>query len=108
MRGQYKLSEAHHNLGGSLRTPSLPRGQVPKSNEYTEIVGEVLCLKIERVTQRMAQISLRKLGCEWSLKEKESLSSRSVGSKCFQVTGVVNGAKGAQSSFYSPQKESAH
>jgi hypothetical protein len=39
-------------------------GQVPKSNEHTEIVGEVLCLKIERVTQIMAQISPSKFGFE--------------------------------------------
>jgi hypothetical protein len=44
--------------------PSLSRGQVPKTNEHTKIVDEVLYLKIERVTQRMAQISLKKFGCE--------------------------------------------
>jgi hypothetical protein len=27
-------------------------GQVPKSNEHTEVVGEVHCLKIEMVTQK--------------------------------------------------------
>jgi hypothetical protein len=70
-RGQYKLFEIHNNLGNSQRTPSLSRGQVCKSNEHTEVIGEVLCLKIERVTQRMAQISLRKLGLEWSLRERE-------------------------------------
>jgi hypothetical protein len=70
-RGQYKFSEAHHNLGGSWRTPNPSRGQVPKSKEKTEIVGDVPCLKIERVTQKMTQISLKKLRCEWSLKETE-------------------------------------
>jgi hypothetical protein len=34
------------------------------------------------------------------------LSSRSVGSKGFQVSGVAKRAKGAWASFYSPQKES--
>jgi hypothetical protein len=34
------------------------------------------------------------------------LSSRSVGSKCFQVSGVSNGVNGAWTSFYSPQKKS--
>jgi hypothetical protein len=52
------------NHGDSRRTCSPSRGQVPKSNEHMEIVGEVLCLKIERVTQRMVQIALRKLGLE--------------------------------------------
>jgi hypothetical protein len=64
MRGQYKLLEVHHNLGDSRRTPSPSKGQVPKRNEYTKIISEVLYMKIERVTQRMAQISLRKLGLE--------------------------------------------
>jgi hypothetical protein len=50
-RGQYKLSDVHHNLGDSRTTPSPYRGQVPKSNEHTEIVDEVLELKFERVTQ---------------------------------------------------------
>jgi hypothetical protein len=63
-RGQYKLSKVHHNLGDSRRTPSPSRGQITKSNEHTKIVGEVLCLKIERVTQKMAQICPRKLGLE--------------------------------------------
>jgi hypothetical protein len=52
MRGQYKLSEVHHNLGDSWITPSLFKGQVFNSNKHTEIVGEVFSLKIERVTQK--------------------------------------------------------
>jgi hypothetical protein len=32
------------------------------SNKHTEIVGEVLCLKIEWVTQELVQISPRRLG----------------------------------------------
>jgi hypothetical protein len=63
-RGQYNLFKVHHNLGGSQRTLSPYRGQVPKSNEHTEIVNEVFCLKIERVTHRMAETSLRKLGLQ--------------------------------------------
>jgi hypothetical protein len=39
---------------------------------------------------------------------RESLSSRSVGSKDFQVSAVAKRAKGAWASFYSPQKESSH
>jgi hypothetical protein len=42
----------HHNLGDSQRTPSPSRGQVFKSNKHTEIIDEVLSLKIERVTQK--------------------------------------------------------
>jgi hypothetical protein len=42
MRGQYKLSEVHHNLGDSQITPNPSRGQVPKRNEYIEIINEVL------------------------------------------------------------------
>jgi hypothetical protein len=48
---QYKLSEVHHNLDDSQTIPSPSRGQVPKCNEHTETVDEVLELKIERVTQ---------------------------------------------------------
>jgi hypothetical protein len=48
-RGQYKLAEVHHNIGDSKATPSLSRGQVPKSNEHMEIIDEVLELKIKRV-----------------------------------------------------------
>jgi hypothetical protein len=43
-RGQYKLSDANHNL---VRLGE----QISKSNEYTEIVGEVFEMKIEWVTQ---------------------------------------------------------
>jgi hypothetical protein len=50
-RGQYKLSEVHQKLGDSRTTPSPSRGQVPKNNEHTHIVDEVLELKLERVTQ---------------------------------------------------------
>jgi hypothetical protein len=32
------------------------------------------------------------------------LSSRSIGSKCFQVSGAANGVKGAWTSFYSPKR----
>jgi hypothetical protein len=106
-RGQYKLFEVHHNLGDSRTTPSPSRGQVSKSNGHTKIIGEVLSLKIERALKRMAQISLRKLGSEWSLKER-GLSSRNVGSMCFQNSGVANWVKEVWGSFYSPQKESFH
>jgi hypothetical protein len=51
MRGQYKLSEVYHNLGDSRTTHSPSRGQVPKSNEHTKIIDEVLELRVEWVTQ---------------------------------------------------------
>jgi hypothetical protein len=41
-------------------------------------------------------------------RRRESLSSRNIGSKCFQVSGVANGVKGVWASFYSPQKESSY
>jgi hypothetical protein len=69
-RGKYKVSEVHHNLGDSRTTPSPSRGQVPKINEHTEIVDEVLELKIERSLKSAAQISPRKLRFEWSLRER--------------------------------------
>jgi hypothetical protein len=50
--------------------PSPSRGQVPKSNDHTEIIDEVLCLKVEWVTQKVAQISPRKLKFEWSLRKR--------------------------------------
>jgi hypothetical protein len=49
--------------------PSPSRGQIPRSNEHTLIIDEVLELKIERVTQ-YAQISLRNLRFEWSWRER--------------------------------------
>jgi hypothetical protein len=63
-RGQHKLSEVNHNLGDSRTTPSPSRGRIPKSNEHMKLVDDVLELKIEWVTQRMAQISPRKPGLE--------------------------------------------
>jgi hypothetical protein len=44
MRGQYKLSGINYNL---VRLGE----QIPKSNEHTEIIGEVFEMKIEWVTQ---------------------------------------------------------
>jgi hypothetical protein len=70
MRGQYKLFEVHHNLGDSRTTPSLSRGQVPKRNKHTEIVDEVLIWRLSGSLKRKAQISHRKLGLEWSLRER--------------------------------------
>jgi hypothetical protein len=51
MRGQYKLSEVHHNLGDSQTITSPSRYRVPKRNEHMKIVGDVLELKIESVTK---------------------------------------------------------
>jgi hypothetical protein len=48
--------EGNTNILGSTTTfvthgqPILSRGQIPKSNEQTEIIDEVLELKIKRVT----------------------------------------------------------
>jgi hypothetical protein len=50
--------------------PSPSKGQIPKSNKHTEIVDEVLKLKIERVTQESTQISPKKLRFKWSLRER--------------------------------------
>jgi hypothetical protein len=51
-------------LGDEPLISEVVLSQVPKSNERTEIIGEVLYLKIMRVTHRMTQISLRKPGLE--------------------------------------------
>jgi hypothetical protein len=51
-RGWYKLFEIHNNLGDFRTTPSLSRGQIPKSNKHMEIIDEVFCLKILSVTQK--------------------------------------------------------
>jgi hypothetical protein len=64
MRGQYKLSEVYHNIGDSRTTPSRSREQVPKINEHTKIVDEVLASRLSGSLKRMAQISLRKIGLE--------------------------------------------
>jgi hypothetical protein len=58
------LGILHMILGDERLISEVVLSQVPKSNEHTEIIGEVLYLKIMRVTHRMAQISLRKPGLE--------------------------------------------
>jgi hypothetical protein len=56
-----------------------------------EIVGEVLCLKIEGSLKDWLKYLLQGLDLiEARERERESLSSRSFGSKCFQVNGVAN------------------
>jgi hypothetical protein len=72
------------------------RGQVFKSNEHTNIVHEVLCLKILRVTQKGGS------NLSWEAwigvkleREREVLSSRKVVLRCFQNSRVGNRVKGA-------------
>jgi hypothetical protein len=101
-RGQYKLSEVHHNLSDSRTTPSPSRGWIPKSNEHTKLVDEVLELKIEWVTQRMAQIFPRNLGLEWSLRERD-FKLKSVSQSVFQMNRVASWVKEAWGAFYTPQ-----
>jgi hypothetical protein len=103
-RGQYKLFEAHHNLSGSRRTPTLSRGQVSKSNEHTKIIGKVLCLKIEWVAQQKSLLWRLDLSED---RGRQSLSSRSFGSKDFQVNWVAKWVEGAETPFYWPHRESA-
>jgi hypothetical protein len=110
MRGQYKLFNAHHNLCGSWRIPSRSSGWILKSNKHTEIVGEVFCLKIERSLRISSNLSNKAWIC---LKlererERESLSSRSFGSKYFQVNGVTKWVEGVETPFFRPHSESAH
>jgi hypothetical protein len=100
-REQYKLSKVHHNLGDSQITPSLSRGWIPKSNEHTKLIDEVLELKIEWVTQRMAQISPRKLGLEWSLRERDFELKR-VSQSVFQMNRVANRAREVWGPFIAP------
>jgi hypothetical protein len=51
--------------------PSPSRGQIPKSNEHTEILNEVLELRISRGSHKSeTQISPRKLRFERSLRER--------------------------------------
>jgi hypothetical protein len=64
MRWQYKLSDVHHNLGDSWTIPRLSRGKVPKRNEHTEIIDEVLAWRLSGSLKRIAQISLGSL--DWS------------------------------------------
>jgi hypothetical protein len=107
MEREYKLFEVHHNLAGSRRTPSLSRGQVPKSNEHTKTSVNCFAWRLRGSLKGWHKSLLGSLN--WSEAwGRESLSSRSVGSKGFQVSGVAKWANGAWSSFYSPQKESSH
>jgi hypothetical protein len=69
-RGQYKLFEVHHNLGDSRTTLVRLGDKPPKKNEHTEIIDEVLAWRLSGPLKRMAQISLRKLRLEWSLRER--------------------------------------
>jgi hypothetical protein len=86
----------------TLGQPSLSRGQVPKRNEHTEIVNEVLCLIVEWVTQKVAQISPRKLRLEWSLRESEFELKRVFQRVC-KLNWVAKRATEAWGAFYSPQ-----
>jgi hypothetical protein len=106
MRGQYKFFEIHHNFCDSLTTPSPSSEQIPKSNEHTEIIGEVLSLKIwEDHSKGWLKSLLRSL--DWSeVWRRECLNLRNVGSKGLQVSEVSSRVKDAWGSFYSPQKES--
>jgi hypothetical protein len=65
------------------------------------------CLKIERVTEGLAQISPTRFGFDWSLRESVCLSSISFGPKDFQVNGVTNWVEGVDTPFYNPHRESA-
>jgi hypothetical protein len=84
MRGQYKFFEIHHNFCNSLTTPSPSSEQVPKSNEHTEIIGEVLSLKIwEDHSKGWLKSLLRSL--DWSeVWRRECLNLRNVGSKVYK------------------------
>lgn len=56
--------------------------------------------------KRVAQISLRKLGLDWSLRERERevLSSRKVDSRCFQNRRVANRAEGVWGPLIAPRR----
>jgi hypothetical protein len=69
-RWQYKLSEAHHNLGGSQRKPSLSRGWIPKNNERTEIVGKMLLLEDRKGHSRIGS-NLSYKACIWLKLERD-------------------------------------
>jgi hypothetical protein len=102
-RGQYKLSKIQHNLGDSRTTPSPSRGQVPKRNEHTEIVDEVHAWRLSGSLKRKAQISLRKLGLEWSLRERGFELKRGW-FKVYSSELSVQLSWGARVAFYSPPK----
>jgi hypothetical protein len=68
--GQYRLSEVHHNLGDS-RTTLVHLGD--KSIRVTNTRRSSMKCFAWRFwgwLKRVAQISLRKLGLEWSLRER--------------------------------------
>jgi hypothetical protein len=91
-RDQYKLFKVHHNLGDSWSTPSPSRRQVPKRNEHTEIIDEVLegWMGHSREMLKSLLVSL-----DWSEAwEREVLTSRKVGSNCIQVNWLANRAGG--------------
>jgi hypothetical protein len=106
-RGQYKLSEVHHNLGDSRTTPSPSRGQVLKRNEHTEIIDEVLAWRLSGSLKRMAQISLMELRLEWSLRER-GFELKKDWFKMFSSELSGQPIWGGVGTFYSPQKESTH
>jgi hypothetical protein len=110
---RFSLSNPHKGEGNTnflkstttlvtLRQPNLSRGKISKSNERTEIISELLELKIEWVTQEWgsnlsweARIRM-KLGGEW-LGAQESVS------KCLQVENECPHAREAWGGgFYNP------
>jgi hypothetical protein len=97
-RGQYKLSKAHHNLGGPRWTPSPSRGEVMNAERLSvKCFAWRLSWSLKGWLQSLlGGLDLREA---W---RRESLSSRSFGSNCFQLNGVTNGVKGAWTSFYTP------
>jgi hypothetical protein len=74
-RGQYKFSEVHHNLDDSWTTPSSSRGRIPKNNEYTKLVDEVLSWRLSGLLKGWLKSLLGRL--DWiEAWGREILSSR--------------------------------
>jgi hypothetical protein len=105
-REQYKLFEDHDNLGGFQRHLVRLGDKSPRVTNTERSSVKCFAWRLRGSLKGWLKSLLESLDVSGAWR-RESLSSRNAGSKCFQVSGVVNRVKGAWTSFYSPQKESS-
>jgi hypothetical protein len=71
-RGQYKLSEVHHNLGDSRTTLVHLGDKTLRVTNTQRSLMKCFTWRFSESLKRVTQISPRKLRLEWSLRESES------------------------------------
>jgi hypothetical protein len=101
-RGQYKLFEVHHNLDDSWTILVHLGDKYPRVTNARRSSMKCFAWRFWGSLKMVAQISLRKLGLEWSLRERGFELQR----ECFKVfTRVLSGQPswGSMGAFYSPR-----